>query len=290
MSGWERRARLGSSKSDAAEAEGVGDDGDRADAHGGAGEHRVQQPAGERIENAGGEGEAEEVVGEGPEEVLLDVAEGGAGEVHGADEGRGATGGEEEIERAAAEDAVLMARVRTGDETAMGVLIGRWELPVKRVIARIVFNAGEAEELAQETMVRVWQKREQFRAGAAVRPWIFTIAVNVARNRLRWWRRRPTIALEEWSETEDGEREGRREGETRRTGDGGGLERAERAAAVQAAVAALPGELREALVLFEYEGLRQAEIAAMLGCSVKAVESRVARAKEKLRAALMPWA
>ena len=205
-------------------------------------------------------------------------------------EGRGATGGDEEVERAAAEDAVLMARVRTGDEAAMGVLIGRWELPVKRVIARIVFNAGEAEELAQETMVRVWQKREQFRAGAAVRPWIFAIAVNVARNRLRWWRRRPTIALEEWSETEEGEREGRREGETRRTGDGGGLERAERAAAVQAAVAALPGELREALVLFEYEGLRQAEIAAMLGCSVKAVESRVARAKEKLRAALMRWA
>ena len=62
------------------------------------------------------------------------------------------------------------------------------------------------------------------------------------------------------------------------------------AAEAQAAVAALPGELREALVLFEYEGLRQAEIAALLGCSVKAVESRVARAKEKLRAALMPWA
>lgn len=205
-------------------------------------------------------------------------------------EGQGTAGGDQRAERAAADDAALMARVRTGDEAAMGVLMGRWELPVKRVIARIVFNVGEAEDLAQETMVRVWQKREQFRAGAAVRPWIFAIAVNVARNRLRWWRRRPTIAIEEWSETEDGEREGRREGETRRTGDGGGLERAERAAAVQAAVAALPGELREALVLFEYEGLRQAEIAAMLGCSVKAVESRVARAKEKLRAALMPWA
>ena len=63
-----------------------------------------------------------------------------------------------------------------------------------------------------------------------------------------------------------------------------------RAAAVRSAVAALPGELREALVLFEYEGLGQAEIAATLGCTVKAVESRVARAKEKLRAALMPWA
>lgn len=64
---------------------------------------------------------------------------------------------------------------------------------------------------------------------------------------------------------------------------------AHRAAAVRAAVAALPGELREAIVLFEYEEMSQAEIAAMLGCSVKAVESRVARAKEKLRAALARW-
>jgi RNA polymerase sigma-70 factor (ECF subfamily) len=62
-----------------------------------------------------------------------------------------------------------------------------------------------------------------------------------------------------------------------------------RAAAVRAAVAALPGELREAIVLFEYEEMSQAEIAATLGCSVKAVESRVARAKEKLRAALARW-
>jgi RNA polymerase sigma-70 factor (ECF subfamily) len=178
-----------------------------------------------------------------------------------------------------------MARVRTGDEAAMGVLMGRWELPVKRVIARIVFNAGEAEDLAQETMVRVWQKREQFREGAAVRPWIFAIAVNVARNRLRWWRRRPTIALEEWSETESAGRGARSEGKE----GAGGLERAERAAAVRAAVAALPGELREAIVLFEYEEMSQAEIAATLGCSVKAVESRVARAKEKLRAALARW-
>jgi len=200
-------------------------------------------------------------------------------------EGQGTAGGDQRAERAAADDAALMARVRSGDEAAMGVLMGRWEWPVKRVIARIVFNVGEAEDLAQETMVRVWQKREQFRAGAAVRPWIFAIAVNVARNRLRWWRRRPTIALEEWSETESAGRGARSEGKE----GAGGLERAERAAAVRAAVAALPGELREAIVLFEYEEMSQAEIAATLGCSVKAVESRVARAKEKLRAALARW-
>jgi RNA polymerase sigma-70 factor (ECF subfamily) len=186
-----------------------------------------------------------------------------------------------------AEDSELMARVQAGDEKAFAVLMGRWELPVKRLIARIVFNTRDAEELAQETMVRVWQRREQFREGAAVRPWIFAIAVNLARNRLRWWRRRPSVSLQEWSE--DGEIGKGGDGEKERGGDGGDLERKERVAAVRDAVAALPGELREALVLFEYEGLGQAEIAATLGCSVKAVESRVARAKEKLRAALGRW-
>ncbi|MBC7366867.1 MAG: sigma-70 family RNA polymerase sigma factor, partial [Undibacterium sp.] len=168
---------------------------------------------------------------------------------------------------------------------AMAALMTRWELPVKRLIARIVFNAGEAEELAQETMVRVWQQRGTFRDGAAARPWIFTIAANLARNRLRWWRRRPTISLQEWSEVND---EGRmtKGGETE---GAGGLERAERAEAVREAVAALPVELREALILFEYEGLGQAEIAMVSGCSVKAVESRVARARAKLRTALAQW-
>jgi RNA polymerase sigma factor (sigma-70 family) len=198
--------------------------------------------------------------------------------------GDGANRGAEERE-----DAALMGRVRAGDEAAFAELMTRWELPVKRLIARIVFNVSEAEELAQETLLRVWQQREKFRDGAAVRPWIFAIAANLARNRLRWWRRRPEVSLQAWSEMS-----GRGDRETEigdRTGVGGAeaLERAERAAAVRDAVAALPLELREALVLFEYEGLGQAEIAMVLGCSVKAVESRVARAREKLRTALVRW-
>jgi RNA polymerase sigma factor (sigma-70 family) len=198
--------------------------------------------------------------------------------------GDGANRGAEERE-----DAALMGRVRAGDEAAFAELMTRWELPVKRLIARIVFNVSEAEELAQETLLRVWQQREKFRDGAAVRPWIFAIAANLARNRLRWWRRRPEVSLQAWSEMS-----GRGDRETEigdRTGVGGAeaLERAERAAAVRDAVAALPLELREALVLFEYEGLGQADIAMVLGCSVKAVESRVARAREKLRTALVRW-
>lgn len=181
-----------------------------------------------------------------------------------------------------AEDAALMRRVQAGDEAAFGALMLRWELPVKRLLARIVLNESEAEELAQETFVRVWQQREKFRDGATVRPWVFAIAVNLACNRLRWWRRRPAVSLREWSETEEPGARGQEPGTKT-------LELEERAAAVRDAVAALPGELREALVLAEYEELAHAEIAVALGCTVKAVESRVARAREKLRGALRRW-
>ena len=114
---------------------------------------------------------------------------------------------------ARAEDRALMARVKRGDEGAFGVLMERWERPVKSVIGRIVLNAGEAEELAQETMVRVWQQREKFQVGAEVRPWVFSIAVNLARNRLRWWRRRPEVAWEGWCAGGEGEKERGGEGE-----------------------------------------------------------------------------
>ncbi len=183
-----------------------------------------------------------------------------------------------EIADDAERDRALMARVQAGDGAALGEVMARWERPVKAVVARLVLNAREAEELAQETFVRVWQQREKYRGGAEVRPWIFAIAVNLARNRLRWWRRRPEVALEEWEDTGTGE-----------GSDGGNLEQQERVAAVRAAVAALPLELREALVLFEYEGMAQAEIAEAVGATPKAVEARVARAKEKLRAALRRW-
>ncbi len=191
--------------------------------------------------------------------------------------------------RASEEDRALMRRVQGGDEAALAALMERWELPVKAVIARLVLNAREAEELAQETFVRVWQQREKFRADAAFRPWVFSIAVNLARNRLRWWRRRPEVALEEWSETQGTGDGGQETGVAGNQGGARNLEAKERAAAVQEAIAALPQELREAIVLFEYEQLSQAEIAVAVGATVKAVETRVARAREKLRVDLRRW-
>lgn len=180
------------------------------------------------------------------------------------------------------EDEELMGRVQSGDEIAFAELMQRWELAVKAVIARIVLNASEAEDLAQETFVRVWQRRTQFTPGRAVKPWILGIAVNLARNRLRWWRHRPAVALEEWTELPDPS--GPAQTASRN------LESAERAAAVQNAIAALPPEFREAIVLFEYEQMSYADIAEALGTTPKTVENRITRARERLRRSLHRWA
>lgn len=174
-----------------------------------------------------------------------------------------------------------MRRVQAGDEPALAALMERWELPVKRLLARIVLNHRDAEELAQETFVRVWTQRARYRPEAEFRPWCFSIAVNLARNRLRWWRRRPTLSLDAWMTDAPGH-----EPAADQPTQAAALERTERAATVQHAVAALPVELREALVLFAFEQLPHAEIAATLGCTVKAVETRIYRARALLRKSL----
>lgn len=180
------------------------------------------------------------------------------------------------------EDAELMCRVQTGDDGAFAELMQRWELPVKSVIARLVLNASEAEDLAQETFVRLWQYRDRFQPDKPLKPWILGIAVNLARNRLRWWKRRPVVALDEWTEVPERLTQGAEEGSQR-------MESAERAAAVRDAIATLPPDFREAIVLFEYEQMSYQEIAEALGTTPKTIENRIARGREKLRANLKQW-
>jgi RNA polymerase sigma factor (sigma-70 family) len=171
----------------------------------------------------------------------------------------------------------LMRRVQSGDEAALSSLMEHWELPLKGLLIRFLHNEQETLDLAQETFVRVWEQRAKFRPGAEFKHWLFSIAVNLARNRLRWWRRRPEVTLEAWS----GEDESETSAET--------LEAKERATAVRAAIDTLSQDLREAVILAEFEGMSQAEIAAATGTTVKAVESRLYRARATLRKSLVRW-
>jgi len=181
-------------------------------------------------------------------------------------------------------DEALMKRVCAGDEPALGALMVRWEVPLKRFLYRLLLNSTEAEDLAQETFVKLFLKRATFRDGAKFSPWILTIAANLARNRRRWWVRHPTRSLD--VAAPDGTARPMWEPADSAVGPAEHLVRGERAAAVRGAVAALPHELREVVVLAEFEERSHPEIAEVLGCTAKAVEMRLYRARERLRKTL----
>lgn len=184
-----------------------------------------------------------------------------------------------ETEAGVPSDEELMAQLQAGNEAALAPLMQRWEVPLKRFIFRLVGNAAEAEDLAQEVFVRIYTKRSSYHLGAKFSTWCFSIAANQAKNRLRWWKRRPVLSLNAWMDSggdaADQSATGAQASDT--------AVRRERIATVQAAVAALPHDLRTALVLFEYEQQSMGEIATTLGCTAKAVENRLYRARQKLQ-------
>ncbi len=186
----------------------------------------------------------------------------------------------EDATSAARSDALMQA-LQSGDDGALAELIALWQEPLLRFVFRYVQSETEAREIVHEAFVRVHSQRAKFREGTSFRSWLLTIAANLARNRQRWWRRHPSTA---WLRREADEGEAERVC-PRATPDHDVM-RHERVAAVRAALATLPHELKVALLLHEYEELGYREIAAVLGCSERGVETRLTRARERMRAAL----
>lgn len=179
------------------------------------------------------------------------------------------------------QDARDMARLAAGHDAALNELMARHAEPVFHYLIRLLQNAAEAEDLAQETFVRVYQKRDRFNPRQKFSTWLYTIATNLARDQIRWRMRHPQLSLEaEREETNTGLKD---TVATTQPTPAETLQADERAAAVRHALAELPEELRTPLILAEYEEHSQAEIAVILNCSAKAVEMRIYRARKLLR-------
>ena len=190
-------------------------------------------------------------------------------------------------QQADALDRVDMERLAAGQDAALNDLMERHATPVFHFLCHMVGNEDDANDLAQETFVRVFRARASFRTGEKFSTWLLTIAANLARNHFRWRSRHPNVSLE----AETGETE-QTLGGTLPANDPAPNEQAlatERAAAVRAAVGKLPEDLREAVVLCEWEELGVAEAAAILETTPKAVESRLYRARQILREKLKSW-
>lgn len=177
-----------------------------------------------------------------------------------------------------------MARLVAGRETALNDLMNRHAERLFHYLLRSLQDEGDAADLAQETFVRVYQNRGKFDPRQKFTTWLYAIASNLVRDRYRWRARHPQVSLEAESERTDMNLRENLPG--LEPSPDRNLQTRERAAAVRKAVAALPEELREPLVLSVYEELPQAEIATVLECSVKAVEMRLYRARQQLRALL----
>lgn len=179
-------------------------------------------------------------------------------------------------------DIELMERVRDGEDTAaFEELMRRHQRPVVAFLARLTGNLDVAQDLAEETFVRLWQSAPRYRPTAKFTTWLFTIASRLSTDHARRMEVRRPVSLE--TPAGKGQRSPAETlSDAAPTADEA-VARAETSALVQEAVRSLPLEQRTALVLCEFEGLSYAEAAQAMGCTVKSVELRIYRAKQALR-------
>jgi RNA polymerase sigma-70 factor (ECF subfamily) len=170
-------------------------------------------------------------------------------------------------------DEALLGRVAAGDPAAVRALTARKLPRILALAGRMLGEATEAEDVAQEAMLRAWKQAPLWKPGVArFDTWLHRVALNLCYDRLR--RRREVLTDEPPEVADDGPAPDR------------GLEARDIGRRVAAAMAALPERQREAVTLCHYQEMTNIEAAAVMGLSVEALESLLSRGRRSLRAAL----
>ncbi|HSV53253.1 MAG TPA: RNA polymerase sigma factor RpoE [Burkholderiaceae bacterium] len=186
-------------------------------------------------------------------------------------------------------DLMLVERTVAGDQRAFELLVIKYQRRIERLIGRMVRDVDLVEDIAQETFIRAYRALHQFRGEAQFYTWLYRIAVNTAKKALVDLKRNPVM-------TESAFRSSDEDDETSRVGNELTAEETpetvlaakEIAAAVNAAMEALPEDLRQAVTLREIEGLSYEEIAEVMNCPIGTVRSRIFRAREAISAKVKP--
>jgi len=182
-------------------------------------------------------------------------------------------------------DLELVRRAQRGERGAFDLLVLRYQHKVVKLVARLLRDPTEAEDVAQEAFVKAYRALASFRGDSAFYTWLYRIAVNTARNAMASRQRRPLDYEADLSETEQSAVASRMSHSD--TPEATVLSD-EIHATVNRAVAELPEDLRTAIILREIEGLSYEEIAAAMDCPVGTVRSRIFRAREAIDRNLKP--
>ncbi|MCQ9616884.1 RNA polymerase sigma factor RpoE [Paenalcaligenes niemegkensis] len=183
-------------------------------------------------------------------------------------------------------DAELVARVQQGDKRAFDLLVLKYQRRIMRLLSRMVRDAGEVEDVAQETFIKAYRALPQFRGDSAFYTWLYRIAINTARNWQASSNRRPSLINS--YESEDGETFDPIDNLTDISTPEAEMISRQVVETVNAAINELPEELRTAIVLREIEGMSYEDIAETMGCPIGTVRSRIFRAREAIAAELRP--
>ena len=185
-------------------------------------------------------------------------------------------------------DTVLVQRTVAGDQKAYGLLVLKYQRRIQRLIGRMVRDVDLVEDIAQETFVRAYRALHQFRGDAQFYTWLYRIAVNTAKKFLLELKHDPTVSENFRASDDDDETYWKKSEPTTEEGPESILAAKEIALVVNAAMDALPSDLRQAVVLREIEGLSYEEIAVAMACPVGTVRSRIFRAREAISRQVRP--
>lgn len=176
----------------------------------------------------------------------------------------------------------LMSRIAAGDKKSFSYLIDRHKEQVFRLIYRFV-GSEEADDLGQEVFLRVWRFSKQYQPTSKFTTWLYTITANVCKTELQsFWRRNIRLMGSLWSSDDDGDPKFPEPISPILSPENAAIQ-AQESCLVRSAIRSLPHKQRLALVLSRYEELSYQEIAAVMDCSVSAVETLLVRAKDSLR-------
>jgi RNA polymerase sigma-70 factor (ECF subfamily) len=178
----------------------------------------------------------------------------------------------------------FIERLKRGEAAAFEELVAERSGEIYGLLFRLTENSEEARDLTQETFLRAFQNIDRFRGEAEVRTWIYRIAINQARNRFRWWRRRrreATVSLDQ-KQGESGQSIISTLAEPAQNPEEQTLAR-ERELALRSALQRLGQAYRETVILRDIEGFTYEEIAETLAINVGTVKSRLARGRQELR-------